>query len=53
MGDLSSGEGLQTQRGQNPSGLRPRMLTISMSRNRLFLGKVALQQSPPPLRQLN
>jgi hypothetical protein len=40
MGDLSSGERLQTQRERNLSGLRPRMLTVSMSRNRLFLGRL-------------
>ena len=33
-------------------GTLPRSLTVSMSRNRLFLGKVSLQQSPPPLHRM-
>jgi hypothetical protein len=49
IGDLSSGERKKAKRRQNPPGIHLRSLTVSMSRSRLFLGQVALQQSPPPL----
>ena len=44
--------GKKAKRRQNPLGTHLRSLTVSMSRNRLFLGQVALQQSPPPLHRM-